>query len=181
MHKKKVNDKQKKIDLCVESNEKVNKNFIRSKLMSLEWRLSQNRNKYLFLMAEFENYKKRNEKDRINILRNANEDIILELLPVIDNLTHVITAYQSNKNKLLNDVVIGINMVLHQFELILGRYNLFKISVNIGDKFDHLMHDAVETKFIKSNNKEVVVLGIIGAGYKLNNKIIRPTKVIVSR
>jgi len=145
--------------------------------------LAQVQDKYLRLAAEFENYKKRSERDRQTAVKFATEGLLQELLPVIDNLEQALVAaencLQAPEEKSLNNMVVGIKMVLKQFQDATGRFGIQSFSAK-GQAFDPLKHEAVqekETTDVQSGQ----VLEDYQKGYMLHERLVRPARVVVSK
>jgi len=128
--------------------------------------------------ADFDNYRKRSEQEKNEFAKFANENLILDILPVLDNFSLALAHKPEN---LVNDnYVLGLEYIKNQLEKTLLENNLSKVNIKIGDDFDPQIAEAIEaeeTKNFKSNQ----VTEIIADGYILNNKLIRPAKVKVAR
>ena len=118
------------------------------------------------LQAEFENFRKRTEKERLEILRNANEDLIIKLLSVLDNFELAL--------KNINDK--GVSMIYSEFYSILEKEGLKTIETE--GKFDPQIHEALIQEDGKEDGK---ILEEIQKGYLLNDKVIRASKVKISK
>lgn len=128
--------------------------------------------------ADFDNYRKRADEQKLNLLKFANEDLILEILPVLDNFRrsteHIPTEIQDN------NWVQGMKLVEKQLEDILAQSGLKKIEVKVGDQFDPQLHEAISCE--KSDKfTEDKILQIIEDGHTLNDKVIRHAKVKVCK
>jgi molecular chaperone GrpE len=140
--------------------------------------------RYLRLGAEFENYKKRADKDRQTAVRFASEGLLHELLPVLDHLEQaVIAAEHGGKNVELastyETVVTGIKMVLKQFQDTLGRFGVQCFSAaNL--PFDPTKHEAVAERE-DADAPEGQVLAEFQKGYMLHERLIRPARVVVAK
>jgi molecular chaperone GrpE len=134
------------------------------------------RDQLLRKAAEFENYKKRTENDFTALYKYANEGLIRELLPVLDDFERVIKSWNDE-----HDIEIfrkGIELVYDKFRKILEKQGLKEIESN-GKHFDVNLHEAlmqVPNEKIEPNT----VTEVIEKGYKLKDKILRHAKVIVS-
>lgn len=132
--------------------------------------------RYLRLQADFANYKKRIEKEKESIYTFANEKLVSELLDVIDNFER---AFSSVDEKVENDSFFeGVTMVYKQLINILEKNGLEEIEAK-NQKFDPNLHHAV----MQEANDEVdenTVIDVFQKGYKLKNKVIRPSMVKVS-
>lgn len=128
--------------------------------------------------ADFDNYRKRSEQEKNEFAKFANENLILDILPVLDNFSLALAHKPEN---LVNDnYVLGLEYIKNQLEKTLLENNLSKVNIKIGDDFDPQIAEAIEaeeTKNFKSNQ----VTEIIADGYMLNNKLIRPAKVKVAK
>ena len=118
------------------------------------------------LQAEFENFRKRTEKERLETLRNANEDLIIKLLSVLDNLELAL--------KNINDK--GVSMIYSELHSILEKEGLK--TINTKGKFDSKNHEALIQEAGKEDEK---ILEEIQKGYTLNDKVIRVSKVRISK
>lgn len=134
-------------------------------------------------MADFENYKKRQMEERKEMIAFSNSNLILELIPVLDNF-HASTDHipEDQKN---GGWVMGIMHIQHQLEKVLQDYGVLDIGVKIGDKFDPNTMEAVIDKEQETRNKEQKeekeekVKKVLMKGYKMGGKIIRVARVAV--
>ena len=133
--------------------------------------------KMLRLQADCENRKKRQDKEKLDFLKFANENLITELLRVMDDFERAIdSAKNSNDAKVLLE---GIEMVRHDFQDIMEENGLKAIDP-AGQPFDPDRHEAVE-HIVDDLHPENTVLEVMRKGYELNGKILRPAAVRVSK
>lgn len=134
------------------------------------------REKYIRLYSEFENFRRRTAKERLDLIQNASKDIIESLLPVVDDMERAIKALQgSEENK---SALEGMDLVYKKFYGILERKGL-KPMVAVGETFDAEIHEAV-TQFAAPSPELVgKVIDEVEKGYYLNDKVVRFAKVIV--
>ncbi len=125
-----------------------------------------------YLQAEFENYKKRTEKERAEIIKSANEALILKLLDVYENLERAL------QNKSADSLHEGVGMIYRQMKEILEKGGLRPIPA-VGEKFDPFRHEAVMQE-VREDCEEGAVLEEFQRGYMLNDKVLRYSKVKVS-
>lgn len=128
--------------------------------------------------ADFENYRKRMESMKTEWISSANTDLILRILPIMDNFR---LANLHTPENLKNDAwVEGIRQIEKQLETIFTQEGLTKISVKPGDVFDHNFQEAIS---YEPNDKfpENQIIQVLEEGYKFNNKVLRPVKVRVSK
>ena len=135
----------------------------------------QSEDKFMRLMAEFENFKRRNNKALIDFHQKSLEKIITSFLPVLDDLQRIINDDTNSDLSVLND---GISMVEAKFTKILSSYKVEKFD-SIGQDFDPDFHEAIMSQ--DSKKKENIILEEFEKGYKIDDKIIRHSKVIVSK
>lgn len=158
------------------SNEENSSEETVSEEPTMEQLLENEKNKYLRLYAEFENFRRRNAKERIELIGTASSDVIKEILPIVDDFER---AIESNKK------VDDINTVKEGFELLYNK--LFKtlsgkglqtIEVK-GESFDAEVHEAVAQIPAPKTKDKGIILDVVEKGYKLNDKVIRHPKVVV--
>ena len=134
-------------------------------------------------MADFENFKKRQAEQQLEMIKYANQNLILDIIPVIDNF-HASTDHIPEDQK-ENPWVTGIMYIQKQLEKVLADNGAEEIPVKIGDKFNPAVHEAVQadTKETNTDTKETKevhkVKRVVLKGYKIGDKIIRAARVIV--
>ncbi len=187
---KKINEKDmdKESEETVDSNLEANKEIFNEqsqeildeefieKLETIKAENEELNNKYLRLSADFQNFKKRVEKEKSDIYNYANEKLVLELLPIIDNFDR---AFESSSNEGESESLLkGVEMIQQQFLDILIKNGVTEIPA-LGEPFDHNFHHAV----LQENNPDYesnTVIDVFQKGYTLNGKVIRPSMVKVS-
>jgi molecular chaperone GrpE len=149
----------------VESNEEI-----------LQKKVDELNDKYLRLYSEFDNFKRRTAKERIELFSTAGKDILTDLLPVLDDMDRAIKGNQTLED--VNEVKKGMELIHNKFFNILEQKGL-KPFKSIGEAFDPEIHDAL-TKIPAPKKKDKgKVIDEIEKGYKLNEKVIRFAKVVV--
>lgn len=133
--------------------------------------------KYLRISADFQNYKRRVEKEKSELYSFANEKLILELLPTVDNMERAVKSISEDVNK-DEAVTKGIEMILQQFLDTMKNNGLEEI-IALGEDFDPNRHHAVMQEASESEETNKVV-EVYQKGYTLNGKVIRPSMVKVS-
>ncbi|MFZ2975059.1 MAG: nucleotide exchange factor GrpE [Candidatus Moraniibacteriota bacterium] len=130
-------------------------------------------------MADFENYKKRQNEERKDMIAFSNVNLISELIPILDNF-HASTEHIPEEQK-ENPWVTGIMYIQKQLEKVLQDYSVLEIEVKIGDEFDPSIMEAVkqESGDSEQETSENKVKKILMKGYKINNKVIRAARVAV--
>lgn len=135
------------------------------------------KNKFMRISADFQNYKKRVEKEKSEIYKFGSEKIIIDILPILDNLERAIQSAEDNEdNKGLKE---GIEMVYKQFKDILQKHGVEEIDC-LGKEFDPNCHHAVMQEECEDEESNTVI-EIFQKGYKLHSKVIRPSMVKVAK
>lgn len=139
----------------------------------LEGLLAAERERSLRLRADFDNYRKRTERERGEIERYALADALRDLLPVVDNLERALSATSEAA-----ELRKGVEMIVRQFHELLKRYGLSPIAA-LGEKFDPAVHEAVFHEESASVTTPTVAMEL-QRGYRLNDRLLRPSLVKVS-
>lgn len=139
----------------------------------LETLLAAERERALRLRADFDNYRKRTERERADIERYALAETLRDLLPVVDNLERALSAQSE-----AGDLRKGMEMILRQFHEILKRYGLSPIPA-LGERFDPAVHEAVFHEESDSVTTPTVAMEL-QRGYRLNDRLLRPSLVKVA-
>jgi molecular chaperone GrpE len=129
--------------------------------------------KYVRAHAEFENIRKRLEKEKSDFARYANESLIFEFLPIVDNLEMAEKYIKEAKD--FAAVREGVDMIQSQIQKFLKDLGVEKIKT-IGEKFDPHLHDPMETDEAKDKDEGLIV-GELKPGYRLNGRLLRPASV----
>jgi len=163
-HRKKKKKEEVPAELKTELEEKD------SRIKSLEERL-------LYLQADFENFKKIKAKEKLDLLKYANEVIVKELLPVIDNLELALKHAESTDD--YKGIHEGVRITLNEFAKVLEKAGVKPIEA-VGQKFDPNFHEA----FYQEDHEDLepgTVVSEFQKGYLLNDRLIRPSRVGVSK
>jgi molecular chaperone GrpE len=127
--------------------------------------------------AEFENYRKRTERDRVDTYNRARADIIMELLPVIDNFDRALSSLETSSEDAAG-LRHGVELIHKQFKDILTKLGLEPVEA-MGRPFDPHVHEAVATE-VTDEHEENTIIAEFERGYKLGDKLLRPAKVKVA-
>ncbi len=138
--------------------------------------LSEANDKYLRLYAEFDNYKRRTTKERIDLLQTAGKDVLQSLLPVLDDFERALKSMESASD--VASVKEGINLVHSKLKNILIQKGLKEME-SIGSAFDADLHEAITNIPAPSDEMKGKVIDEVEKGYFLNDKVIRFAKVVV--
>jgi len=140
--------------------------------------LQQEKDKYLRLFAEFENYKKRTSKERIELFKTANQELMTVLLPILDDFDRGLAEIKKVKDK---NVLKGMELINNKFKSILTQQGLSQIEIKQGDVFDAEIHEAITQIPAPSDKLKGKIIDVIEQGYKLGDRIIRFPKVIIGQ
>lgn len=149
---------------------------LEEKIESLEKQIEEYKDKLLRKAAEFENYKRRSENDQLNMINYSGENLIIKLLPVIDDFERSLQHMENAKD--IDSIRDGIKLVYDKFMKILGDQGVKKIEA-VGEPFDVNYHEAVMQRKDDSVPAHTV-LDELEKGYLYKDRVIRHTKVIVS-
>ncbi|MDX2226415.1 MAG: nucleotide exchange factor GrpE [Verrucomicrobiae bacterium] len=139
--------------------------------------LAELRDKNLRLMAEMENLRKRLSQEKQEAVKFANEGILFDCLPLVDNFELALGSLDKSDN--IQSVKDGIKMVLGQFQQFLKNNGVEAVEA-VGKKFDHNLHEAISEED-RAETEEGTVLAQLRRGYTLRGRLLRPANVIVSR
>jgi len=131
--------------------------------------------KYVRLFAEFENYKRRTAKERIELFKTAGKDVLSSLVPVLEDFKRAISSKGSDSDD------EGIKLIYNKFNETLRNQGLVEVEVNIGDIFDAEIHEAISQIPAQEDNQKGKIIDIIQGGYKLGDNIITYPKVVVAQ
>lgn len=158
------------------SSKKNKKSKSDKKIVELTEKNEELNDKYLRLYSEFDNYRKRTQKEKLDILKNASEDLIIDLLPVLDDFDRAMKAMDDHNAD--EETKKGVELIYNKFKNILIGKGLEPMD-SIGKEFDTDYHEAVTNIPAPSEDMKGKVVDVIEKGYLLNGKIIRFAKVVV--
>ncbi len=142
----------------------------------LKKELSAEKDKFLRLFAEFENYKKRTARERIELFKTAGQDIMISMLPVLDDFDRALPLILASEDK---EMVKGVELISHKFREVLRSKGLSEMEVTKGDVFDAEFHEAITQIPAPEEALKGKIIDITEKGYKLGEKVIRYPKVVV--
>lgn len=137
--------------------------------------LAKEKDKFLRLFAEFENYKRRTTKERIELFKTANQDVLLAMLPILDDFDRALVEINKSEDDLLTK---GVELIYEKLKTALAAKGLEKVEVNIGDAFDADFAEAITQIPAPSDKMKGKIVDVLEKGYKLGDKIIRFPKVV---
>jgi len=145
------------------------------KTEELEKELQKEKDNFLRLFAEFENYKKRTSRERIELFSTANKELMTALLPVLDDFDRGLKEIEKSSDKALLD---GMKLIYNKFKNTLVQKGLTEIEVKQGDVFDADIHEAISQIPAPSKKLKGKIIDVVEKGYKLGETIIRFPKVV---
>jgi molecular chaperone GrpE len=144
----------------------------------LQKQVAQEKDKFLRLFAEFENYKKRTSKERIELFKTANEDLMTVLLPILDDFDRGLAEIKKAKDK---ELLKGMELIKNKFHNSLNQKGLNLIEVKKGEAFDVELHEAITQIPAPSEDLKGKIIDVVEQGYKLGDKVIRYPKVVIGQ
>lgn len=166
------------LDINLEDNEAEEKKG-EEKASDNEAALKAEKDKYLRLFAEFENYKKRTSKERIELFKTASQELMTVLLPILDDFERALTHIEDDPEA--EELRKGVLLIYQKLLKTLENKGLAAVEVNAGDSFDADTHDAITQIPAPSDDLKGKIIDCVEKGYKLGEKIIRHPKVVVGQ
>ena len=146
--------------------------------LKLEDQLKEEKDKFLRLFAEFENYKRRTAKERIELFSTASEEVMISLLPVLDDFDRASVEIEKDKD---NEILKGVLLIKNKLFDSLKSKGLDLIEVKKGDEFNADDHEAVTQIPAPNKKMQGKIIDVIEKGYKLGEKVIRYPKVVIGK
>jgi molecular chaperone GrpE len=147
-----------------------------SKEEQLQEDLNKEKDKFLRLFAEFENYKKRTSKERMELFRTAGQEVIVAMLPVVDDFDRALKELAKSDDK---EMFKGVELINGKLRETLKTKGLQDLEVSPGDVFDADIHEAITQIPAPDKKMKGKIIDVIEKGFKLGDKIIRHPKVVV--
>ena len=142
----------------------------------LQDELKQEKDKFLRLFAEFENYKRRTAKERIELFSTASEDVMKNLLPILDDFERALSHIDTDKEA--EALRKGVMLIYNKLVNTLEQKGLKQMPIEKGEVFNADMHEAITQIPAPTKDLKGKIIDVIEKGYKLGDKIIRFPKVI---
>jgi molecular chaperone GrpE len=177
------NDKNKNVDVDEEvhmkepaTSEKKSKKI--DAVVQLQTEIEAEKDRYLRLFAEFENYKKRTGRERIELFRTASRDVMVALLPVLDDFDRALKEIEKATSQ---DVLTGVELISSKLREILRVKGLESIETLQGEVFDAEIHEAVTQIPSPDEKLKGKIIDVLEKGYTLGEKVIRYPKVVIGQ
>jgi len=187
MMTEKKTEEQKEVIDQIESNKKTkNKSSEKTssrtrgkdkELAKVKAELSETKDKYLRLYSEFDNFRRRTAKEKLDLVSTANEDLMIELLPVIDDFERAIKSFDSDNGD-IDNIMEGVMLIFNKFKNVTEKKGLKGMETNPGDDFNSELHDAISHIPAPEEKFKGKIIDTIEKGYYLNDKVIRFAKVV---
>lgn len=159
-----------------EQDESADNEEIQSVEEQLQNELAKEKDKFLRLFAEFENYKKRTSKERMDLFKTAGQEVIISLLPVLDDFERALKELSKSEDK---EMFKGIELINGKLRDTLKSKGMEEVGVKQGDVFDAEIHDAITQITAPTKKLKGKILDVVERGYKMGDRIIRHPKVVV--
>lgn len=174
-------------DTTAEAEKKNSKSFfgkkqskedkLKEQVEKLEAEKNELNDKFLRLFSEFDNYKKRTNKEKIDLIGTASEKVIISLLPIIDDYERAIQFNQNVED--INAVKEGFELIYNKLKSVLKRFEVEEIAA-MGEPFNTDFHEAITHFPAPSEDLKGKVMDVTEKGYKIKDKVIRFSKVVVA-
>ena len=169
------------VDSATPENNAVEEQLIIEEL-SVEEQLAQDltkeKDKFLRLFAEFENYKRRTTKERIELFKTANQEVLLALLPVLDDFDRAMIEINKSEDELLAK---GVELIHEKLKGTLVAKGLEVVEAKTGDSFNADFAEAITQIPAPTDDLKGKIVDVLEKGYKLGDKIIRFPKVVIGQ
>lgn len=144
----------------------------------LKEEVKKEKDKFLRLFAEFENYKRRTSKERLELFKTANQEVMTAMLPVLDDFDRALKEIQKTDDK---ELLKGVELIHNKFSETLKSKGLEPMNVQEGDDFDADIHEAITQIPAPSDDLKGKIVDVVERGYKLGERIIRFPKVVTGK
>lgn len=144
---------------------------------TLNAKIAEEKDKYLRLFAEFENYKRRTSKERLELFKTANEEVMLAMLPILDDFGRALAELEKQGE---SDHLTGVRLISSKLIDTLAAKGLEEVVIQKGDAFNADLSEAI-TQIPAGDDLKGKVVDVVEKGYKLGDKIIRFPKVVIGQ
>ncbi len=165
-------------ETMAQEEEVVEADTLENKVSELEDQLAKEKKEYLFLMAEFDNFRKRTLKEKSEIIKNAGENVLKGLLPVMDDFERGIKAAESSEDSA--SIKEGMLLIYNKLKKYLSQNGVKEFDPS-DDTFDADRHEAISVVPVPDESKKGKILDTVEKGYMINDKVLRHAKVVVGQ
>ena len=159
-----------------ETNEKEDDSSQESSEPTLEEQLGEAKDKYLRLYSEFENFRRRTSKEKLDLISTANKDLMADIIPVLDDFERAVAASETSEDA--TALKEGMILIQNKLNKSLDNRGLKKMDISKGDDFDEEVHEAI-TQIPADKELEGKIVDVVEPGYKLGESVVRFAKVVV--
>ena len=147
-------------------------------MVAVQEELEQEKDRYLRLFAEFENYKRRTSKERMDLFKTASQDVMVAMLPVLDDFDRALKEIEKAED---DSLFQGVELISNKLRETLKAKGLEEVTTQQGDTFNADDHEAVTQIPAPSDDLKGKIIDVIEKGYKLGDKVIRYPKVVIGQ
>ncbi len=148
---------------------------------SLEAALAEQKDKYIRLYADFENFRRRTAKEKTDFLLTANADLVKALLPIVDDFERALKALQQQQSPDVEATKEGIQLIASKLTKTLEQKGLQIMEVKVGDEFNSDMHEAITQIPAPTEALKGKIVDVVEKGYYMGEKLIRFAKVVIGQ
>ena len=163
---------------CEENEEQTTEITPEERITALEAELEKEKKEYMFLMAEFDNFRKRTIKDKADLIKNAAENAMRNILPIIDDFDRAIQANASSDD--IAALREGVELIYNKLIKYLESNGVKEMNTT-GEDFDADIHEAVTTFPAPTEDMKGKIIDTVQKGYSINDKVLRHAKVVVGQ
>lgn len=173
----KVQEEMAEAEMAASENVEAEEDSIESKLAAVEAELAKEKKEYLFLMAEFDNFRKRTVREKADIIKNASQQAMKGLLPIVDDFERGLEATKDASDA--GSVREGMELIYNKLVKYMADNGVTPMNTN-GETFDADLHEAVAQVPVPEEQKGKII-DTVTKGYTINGKVLRHAKVVVGQ
>lgn len=148
---------------------------VAAEVTKLQNDLGEQKDKFIRLYSEFENYRRRTAKEKLELIQSANEELLKTLLPVIDDFERAEKSFANKDDKDLE----GFFLIHNKFKKVLDQSGLKEMNIKAGAEFNADFHEAITQVPVSDPSMSGRIVDVVEKGYLLNDKVVRYAKVVV--
>jgi molecular chaperone GrpE len=153
----------------------IGQSALEAELSRLKDELAEARDKYLRLYSDFENFRRRTARERLELIQSASESTLKQMLPVLDDFERAEKSFQNSNSKDLE----GLLLISNKFRKVLEQNGVKTMELGPGSDFNPDLHEAISQQPAPSEELKGKVIEVVEKGYLLNEKVIRHAKVVI--
>lgn len=153
-------------------------NILEKKVSELQDQVEKEKKEYLFLMAEFDNFRKRTLKEKSELIKNGGENVLKGILPIMDDFERALKAAETSSDS--ESMKEGMQLIYNKLQKFLSQ-NGVKEMDPADDTFDTEKHEAISVVPVPDESKKGKILDTVQKGYTINDKVLRHAKVVVAQ